>query len=225
MSKTTEKSWKIATNKCKEFGLNILILKKYSEKLNLLSIHDSYEYGSEWFAISDTDGNCSLLNNNNEKSLFYDCEFSGICYPYTSMQSKINIICQKGKKYLCEKIIEKKDPEDLIMTPLRIESITKEIETQIINCNQTIHNATYSDTICDSKIKINLEIRNQIKTNNDTFYKMFINEPSFLSLKFLIIIFSCFFVILIIIICCSRKCFQHNFHSNIDTTIIFTDKL
>lgn len=210
ISKTTEKSWKKAANRCKEFGMNILILKTISERFKLLSIHDSYQYGSEWIAITDMERNCPPSKYTNKKSLFFNCEFLGFCYPY-SFSSQSDIVCQTGKKYLCEKIVNTKKLEYIKLTTLEMESTTEKQITKTINCNQTIHNDATYDIICDENVKLNVDIHKQ---------PIAYDEP--MPIQFFIIVFVCIFAILIIITCCRRKCFK--VYNNTDTTIILTDK-
>lgn len=226
ISKTTEKSWKGAAKKCKEFGMNIFILKTASEKLMLLLIHESYEHGSEWIAITEAEKNCSQSNYMNENSLFFECEFVAMCHPY-SFTSSSNIICQTGKNYLCEKIVDKKEIEDVTMTSLKKESTTQKSELKIINCHQTIHNETTYVTICDDNIELNIkihqthQIHNQMKTNDDPMARKINITKNLLSLEHIILLFLIIFTSFIILICCRRKCFK--FYSNTDTTIILTN--
>lgn len=195
ISNKTVKSWKKATKRCEKFGMNIFILKTISEKLKLLSIHDSYEFGSEWIAITDAERNCPPSNYKNKNSLFYDCEFIGMCYPY-SFTSSSNIICQTGKKYLCEKIVDTKELEGLTMTTLEeIESTTQKSEIKIIH--------------------------NQIKINDEPMVrKIYITKQ--LTLEYIILFLLTILASFIIILCCRRKCTK--VYSSTDTTIILTNK-
>lgn len=221
ISKTTEKSWKIAANRCIESGMNLLILKTVTEKSKLLSIHDSYKHGSEWTAFTDMERNCPPTNYNNEKSPFFDCHFFGFCYPY-SFNSKSNIYCRTGKKYLCEKIVNTKKLKNVKVTTL-------ESTTQTINCKKIIQNDGTYDIFCDQDDgKVNIEIHDQMKVNdgNVTSIEKDINHifsSTTFDEKYIILIILCFIAILIIIICCRKKCFK--FYNNIETTIILTNSL
>lgn len=210
ISKSFEYSWRIAANKCKEHGLNILNLESNIEKLKLLSIHKSYKYGSEWVALTHLENYCAH-NNYNKQSLFYD-----LCSHDFNLRSSKNIVCQEGKKYLCEKLVDSKDLINKTGSFLNTESTTKNTGMKVINCNHTIYNDIVVDTTCDIELKGELNVYYDVARVDNFVASNPISNP----LKLLIIVVPISIIIIIALKCCSRKCCLQKIHNNIDNTVI-----